>query len=191
MSDINNNWKFTCTPITSDQLKQQKQQLRAKTFNILKSQIPHGIELCKQNIADFMDDTRIIMKKGKINHAYISFEFALEEFGKIIMLKEAPTNPITKDKVVMSNNFFKHNKKCEIAIEKLGNEFKSVYDMNWFLREELGLYPLWFGTKTSHKTRTECAFVGYRNDEFVIGKPIDPVKFTKLINLLEEKARLE
>lgn len=191
LSDINSNWKFTPIPVTPNHLKQLKHQSRAKTIEILITQVPHGIELCKQNIADFINDARIIMEKGRLCHAYVSFEFALEEYGKIMMLKEALANSVVKDKIVVSKDFFKHNRKCEKAIEKLGEEFKSVYDMNWFLREMLGLYPLWFGTKTSHKTRTDCAFVGYRNDEFVIGAPIDPEKIIKLINLLEEKTRLK
>ncbi len=191
MSDINNNWRFTRTPVAPDKLKQLKQQSKAKTIEFLISQVPQGIELCKQNIADFINDARIINEKGRLCHAYVSFEFALEEFGKIMMLKEALINSVVNDKIVVSKDFFKHNRKCEKAIEKLGAEFKSVYDMNWFLRETLGLYPLWYGTKTSHETRTDCAFVNYRNDEFVIGRPIDSVKFIKLINQLEEKTMLE
>jgi AbiV family abortive infection protein len=191
MSGLNSDWSFSRTPITPEQAKKLKQISKAKTIEIPIAQVPHGIELCKQNIADFLEDAKNIIERGKLYHAYVSFEFALEEFGKIIMLKEALSNSLGNDKITVGNELFRHDRKCDKAIEKLGNEFKSVFDMNWFLRETLRIAPLWFGTKTSHTTRTDCAFVGYKNGNWTIGARIDQIKFTKLINQLEEKARLE
>lgn len=107
------------------------------------------------------------------------------------MLKEALENK-TSDKVLIDYNVFKsHKHKCEKAIEKLGSNFKSVYDMNDFLREEFGIWPLWFGTSVSHQTRLNCAFVDYRNEKWVIGANIDSIKFVDLINQVEQRTNKE
>ena len=79
------NFSFSMTPIDPKKAEQKP----PKNIEIPLSKVSQGIELCKQNVADFVCDARNIMKQGKLYHAYVSFQFALEEFGKIMFIKEA------------------------------------------------------------------------------------------------------
>jgi hypothetical protein len=36
-----------------------------------------GIELCKKNIADYLDDARTIISKGRLPHAFLSVQLAI------------------------------------------------------------------------------------------------------------------
>lgn len=56
--------------------------------------IDEGITFYKKNITDYLKDARIIVEQGRPYHAVISVEFALEEFGKILLIKESAQNPI-------------------------------------------------------------------------------------------------
>jgi AbiV family abortive infection protein len=170
----------------SNQSKAQK----PNSIEIAVNQVPEGITLCKQNILDFLDDARNIIEKGKLHHAYVSFEFALEEFGKIVMLKEALAVS-NNGKISLDKHFRDHIGKSEKAIERLGPDFKSVYKMHWFLAQCLGVWPLFFGTATGHQTRLNCAFVNYKNNKWTIGATIDKDKFIHLINELERRTMLE
>lgn len=176
----------------SNQLKSNSSKPKP-SIEIPVSQVAQGIELCKQNITDFLEDARNIMDKGKLYHAYVSFEFALEEFGKIVMLKEALASSSANGKILASNQIFTNHKgKCQKAIEKLGPEFKSIYHGDWFLAMIIGMWPLSFGgTVVSHQTRLNCAFVDYKNNAWAIGAQIDQAKFTRLINELDQKTKLE
>jgi len=56
---------------------------------IPRSRVQQGIEYCRKNVLDFLDEARMIMSKGRLNHAYLSVHFAIEEFGKAAILNEA------------------------------------------------------------------------------------------------------
>jgi hypothetical protein len=59
---------------------------------IPKASVQKGIYKCKDNIADYLKDSLLISNTCRLYHAIISLEFALEEFGKILLLKEAFDN---------------------------------------------------------------------------------------------------
>ena len=163
-----------------------------QTFReIPKNHFPKGVEKCKENIIDFLNESRTVMATGKIYHAYVSFEFALEEYGKIKMLKQSLVNTIG-DKVLVNNKVFKsHENKCEEAISALGSEFEAIYDGVW----EKGVWApgVWYEeeTEVSHNTRLKCAFVDYLNNDWVIGVTLNRANLSHLIDELEKRTRLE
>ena len=56
-----------------------------------RARMQEGIEKCKGNVADYLKDACIIAETGRLYHAIISIEFALEEFGKILGKFPEPT----------------------------------------------------------------------------------------------------
>jgi AbiV family abortive infection protein len=159
-----------------------------KFRDIPKSKIPEGIERCKDNIIDFLNDARAVLTKGKRYHAYVSFEFALEEFGKIRMLKDALGDSDTVS--VNAKVFTSHEGKCEKALAILGSNFQTVFDGVWV--KGMWAPNIWpEETVVSHKTRLKCAFVDFVNGNWIIGADIDKIKLENLINELERRTKLE
>jgi AbiV family abortive infection protein len=161
---------------------------------IPKIKVPQGIQLCKENISDFLNDARNILSNGKSYHAYVSFEFALEEFGKIIILKKALNDPnnTTDTAQVDEIVFTSHKDKCDKAIEVLGKDFESLYNGAW----PKGMWKpnMWGETEVAigHNTRLKCAFVDYVNNEWHIGdKAITQYNLGILINKLDAQTKLE
>lgn len=157
-----------------------------KYKRIPRDKFPQGIELCKKNIMDFLRDATIIIEEGRLNHAYVSVEFAIEELGKIVMLKEALESSKDDSVLVEDRAFGSHKGKPEKAFTVLDPEFKTIYG---------GLFdpeifdPSIFDTattKVSHRTRLECAFVDY-NGDWHFGQPINKNLLIALINHIKEK----
>ncbi|MGA2682980.1 MAG: AbiV family abortive infection protein [Candidatus Bathyarchaeia archaeon] len=55
---------------------------------IPKLKVQAGIDLCKKNVYVFLETAEILIKSGNLNHAAINLEFGIEEYGKILMLKD-------------------------------------------------------------------------------------------------------
>ncbi len=137
---------------------------------IPKSTFEIGINLCKENIADFLSEARVVLANDKPHHAYVLFEFALEEFGKILMLKEALAEPNnTSDTAYVPELVFtSHRGKQEKAIGVLGDDFKSLYNggiwmKGYWLR---GYMSGICETEVGHNTRLKCAFVDYLDNDW-------------------------
>jgi len=144
-----------------------------------------GIELCKDNILAFLRDARLIIEEGRLNHAYVSVEFAIEELGKIVMLKEA-LNSSKDDPVLVKDRIFRsHIGKPEKAFTVLDFKFKTIY--KGIFNDKI-FNPRTFntGTTVSHRTRLECAFVDF-NRTWHIGKRIKENLLVDLIKHIEEK----
>jgi AbiV family abortive infection protein len=161
---------------------------------IPKNTFPKGIRLCKENIANFLSDARSILTNGKTYHAYVSFEFALEEFGKIVMLKEALNDPNNLTGIAQVDEivFTSHRDKCDKAIKVLGKDFETLYDGIWV--KGLWVPGIWYEAETEvgHNTRLKCAFVDYANNDWTIGeKAITSLNLADLINKLDARAKLE
>ena len=52
------------------------------------SEVVKGINYCKCNALNYLNDARIILQAIRPEHAYASIHLAIEELGKIILLKE-------------------------------------------------------------------------------------------------------
>ena len=151
-----------------------------------------GIDLCKANIADFLNDAKLIMAEGRMNHAYIMVEFAIEEIGKIVMIKEAfdqdPHDPFR----VKGEVFGTHRGKSEKAWEVLDPKFRLIFDEG---RTAKGLFVrgMWQNqedVEANHKTRCECAFVDFVGESiWIVGTDIKKNLLENLINHIEEKLR--
>jgi AbiV family abortive infection protein len=145
-----------------------------------------GIDLCKSNITHFLDDAKILMKEGSAENAYVLVQFGIEEWGKIIMLKEALSNSDSDPVLVDNTVFTSHKGKTEKA---LTNPYLKTINEG-FEEDVRGMpedYPAYFdpSTEASHATRCECAFVDFHNGEWVIGCKIDRNLLVRLIVYIE------
>jgi len=150
-----------------------------------RAQMQKGIKKCKDNIADYLQDARLIAKTGRLYHAIISLEFALEEFGKILLLKETMNNDKKDPLEIIGHDFCDHNGKAERALGVLdpAKKLRVLFD-TVFVR---GIFKphVWGETAIGDKTRLDCAFVDFINNDWVLGRNINPEYFEELVTLIE------
>lgn len=87
---------------------------RKEDREIPRTKIQEGVDLCKRNIFVFLDTAESLLESGNSNQAAINVEFAIEEFGKILMLRDEygkGTDPVQ----VPDNVFTSHKQKSERA----------------------------------------------------------------------------
>ncbi|MGH9980136.1 MAG: AbiV family abortive infection protein [Nitrososphaeraceae archaeon] len=94
---------------------------------ITASDIDVGIELCRKKATTLAEDSVILLKNnGNLSHALGLYLFALEEYGKKILLEESkPHSPQVNQKVwVNCSIFISHNKKLQRTSDKLPKKIK-------------------------------------------------------------------
>jgi len=150
-----------------------------------------GIEVCKRNITDFLADANLIMAEGRINHAYVMVEFAIEEFGKIKMIKDAFNSDLNDPFRVKGAVFGDHKGKSEKAWEVLDPKFRIIFDEGMWKEGtwQRGTWEKQEDTTASHKTRCECAFVDFTGSIWIVGRDMKKDLLQSLIIHIEEKLR--
>ena len=150
--------------------------------------IPEAIDLCKANITQFLKDAKLLIDNSTLSHAYISVQFAIEELGKILIIREKLAKDTSDPLIIKHEEAFKsHKGKTEKAIQFLGNEFSKIYDEGFWQDEffEKGFFKQ--NTYANHETRCDCAFVDYYASRWRIGRDIKKDLLIKLIKRIEEK----
>ena len=88
-------------------------------MRIHRAKMPELIELCKRNILDFLESAEILNKSDNTVHASILVGFALEEYGKIMILEDAlkkHNDPVVVDRCKFTNHDFKEQKYGHVLI---------------------------------------------------------------------------
>jgi hypothetical protein len=123
-------------------------------------------------------------------HAFIAAEFALEEFGKIQILKEA-FEKSNSDPLEVNRHYLRyHPDKEEKAWEELDTEYEIIksggFEEGFESEHGIGFEK---ETKTGHPTRKDVAFVDFDEDLGVwhIDREINPVFLQNLIEHLRHK----
>jgi AbiV family abortive infection protein len=146
-----------------------------------------GIEKCKNNITDYLKDASLIAQAGRYYHAIISLEFALEEFGKILLLKETMNNCKGDSININSNEFCSHDRKVERALKILDPSHK--YRILFESFAERGLFEagmLEGETVIGDSTRLDCAFVDFIDNAWTVGRNIKPAFLQDLADVIEK-----
>ncbi len=135
-----------------------------------------GINLCKKNILEYLNDSLIILEQKRFSHALISAEFALEELGKLLLLRENLRNTKTDFIIIDGKEFCSHDKKVNRALNFLDpkNEYHILF-YEGFLAKGNADSGIWTEkiTEIDSSTRLECAFVDFIDNKWVLGSEID------------------
>jgi AbiV family abortive infection protein len=95
---------------------------------VKRCQLQDGIDLCKRNVSDFLNETETLISQGRPSHALIFAEFAIEELGKILVIKHAfnldPNDPFK----IMGKEFYDHETKSKNAWTVLGPKLRILFD---------------------------------------------------------------
>ena len=153
-----------------------------------RAKMPTGIELCKKNITDFLEDAKLIIGEERLSHAYVSVQFALEELGKILIfrnkLKDDQNDPL---RITKKEAFQNHQRKTAKVWEFLDPKYRVIFDEGVW---EDGIWEkgVWQeNTYAEYETRLDCAFVDYYADNWYVGRDIKKDLLVRLISHIEEK----
>jgi len=145
------------------------------------NKLQEGMNLCARNIRGYLQDVQKLLDNPHDYsewHAVMLAIFAFEELAKYYELKkakeEAATNKV--DKVEMDDRLFRnHEYKQELARELIDKDFIRLID-------EASLPPGFRGetVEISHRLRLDCAFVDWRDDQWIHGTPLMPSNLRKL-----------
>ena len=153
-----------------------------------RERMQEGIDLCKRNIVDYLKDTRIIANEGRLYHAVISLEFAVEELGKLLFLKETMKNEASDIIAIDGFEFCSHNNKVKRALEFLDPQNKYRILFSGFCVRGLFVAGLLAGeTEINSTTRLDCAFVDFLDKKWTIGRNIDLSYLNEFVTIFEEK----
>lgn len=158
-----------------------------------KALMPKGIEKCRENAINYLEDARLIAKTGRLNHAVISLQFALEEFGKLLLIQESLNNATTDPIEINGKDFCDHNAKAEKALKLVdpSSKFRILVEGwfgDWF---SVGYFPLgyWGERAINNKLRLDCAFVDFVNGNWLSDRLINPKNFQRLVDAVEQELR--
>jgi hypothetical protein len=164
---------------------------------IPRAKIQQGIELCKKNIFAFLETTKCLISSNNLNHAAINLEFAIEEFGKILFLKDEyakQVDPIQVPNIVFTSHKNKSKRAWRIDdVDALDSDYKMISE-GGFERSDDGRegFSRFFEQVIyiTHFIRLECAFVDFdvTEREWFLGHPqIVGERIQKLVEHLSEK----
>ena len=153
--------------------------------------VQEGIDLCKKNVADYLDDARTIISKGRLCHAYLSVQLAIEELGKAIILREecqkSSTDPLSVDAAIFGKNGGRgHKMKAAKAWGLLDSTLKILH-AGGFEKEGFSEFSFDVDTEASHHSRLKCAYVDFIEEEKLwwVGETLDECKVLALIDNID------
>lgn len=150
----------------------------SRTRTYPKASIDEGIKICLDNSKRLLQCAIDLNKQSNGDYAYIFYSFAVEEFGKAVMLKERKKS--AADPIVDEITFKKHEEKITAALSELNNRevgipiFKEIEPSGEILYEngeiivkgELKFAPMeQIGEYLTVDNRLDLLFVDYNEKE--------------------------
>lgn len=141
---------------------------------------------------DYLNEAKLIAQKGSSHHAYVSVQFAIEELGKALRLKDElqrnPSDPVEVPDVIFGKNGGRsHKLKFERATKLLNPDLlwvcKGIFNRKIFSPKVFDV-----GKEASPETRLRNAYVGFdeKKQKWYIGCRIDKSKLNDLIQSIEQ-----
>jgi len=148
------------------------------------SDLPTGIILALRTSLQKLDDAELLISKESFEDAVILIQFALEEFGKAVALREKLENGIEQ---VEDNLFRNHTYKENKAWSVLPSGLKTIYE-GTFSPQDFSPQDFDTGKETiSHQTRVNATFVDWVAGNWTTGIQAESDKLLRLINGLKKE----
>ena len=149
------------------------------------------MEACRINALAYLDDARMILSKGRFGHAYVSVQIAIEELGKLVLLKERRDEAWKTGKwevsIKVKEEWKNHRYKAQKAWTMLNPDLKHLHvgalNAKVFDRKAFDV-----STEASHITRLEYAYVEFdeESQSWYLGPVIDKSRLEALIQNVEK-----
>ena len=137
-----------------------------------------GIERSLRKCEEHLGSAEILVSNGFLNNAVVCIEFALEEFGRAVGLRDELSADSTHvDESLFRSHEFKYNKAWTVLPHDLKSIYEGTFDPSFF-------DPRFFNTTgetISPRTRLDATFVNYVRGEWRNGVPANPESLKRLI----------
>lgn len=154
------------------------------TRKIPLTDLPSGIILALRTSAQKLDDAELLISKESFEDAVILIQFALEEFGKAVVLRE---NLEKGNEQVGDDVFRNHPYKEDKAWSVLPSDLKTIYE-GTFSPQDFSSQDFDTCKETiSHKTRINATFVDWVAGNWKTGIQAEPDKLIRLIKGLRKE----
>ncbi len=161
-----------------------------KDLFVQRKQFQEGIDLCKTNVANYHDETETLLSKGQVAHGLIFVEFAIEEFGKLMVIEKA-FNKNTNDPFrIKSDDFYSHETKSKLAWQKLDTKYKILFDEGFCLPNdffERGCVVEC--TLADPECRLRTAFVDYCSSQWLLETNVKSKYLADLVGEIRVKIK--
>ena len=154
--------------------------MKKNLVDIPREKMFKGVSLCKENIQIFLDTAETLINSENLDQGAINIEFAIEEFGKVLKLKDEfvkGSNPIQ----VPCEVFRSHKGKSERAwkkgdIDTLDVSYRMISEGGFGINDDgkQGFSRAFSQVvNISHHIRLCCAFVDFdkNENEWFLGYP--------------------
>jgi hypothetical protein len=148
-----------------------------------------GIDLCKLNITNYLSEAELLISQGHLSHAVILTEFAVEEFGKILVIKRAFELDSNDPFTIKASKFYDHIIKTKKAWTVLNKKYKILFDEGVCLPNtvfERGCVVEY--TLADPEGRLRTAFVDYCSSQWLLESNVNKDFLNDLV--AEIKAKL-
>ena len=137
-----------------------------------------GIMTCITVSSLRLEEAESLLAAGFLTGAGIVFSFAVEEFGKALMLRDAFRGGV--DPVVVEG-FYDHDVKLRAASTLIPQEYLLI-TAEAFHADAFDPAAFDIGTRTSFKARCDGLYVDWRDGEWQYGAEVDPSILRDSIN---------
>lgn len=156
------------------------------TVKIPSEKIAEGIKVSLERTEEHLAGAEVLIENKNMNNAVVLVEFAIEEFGRAVALKEKLQK---RSEDVESILFTNHDYKYDKAWSVLPIEMKTIYEGSF---SPLDFHPDDFDTESetiSPRIRLDATFVNYDEvtQEWKKGIQADPEKLVNIITKIREE----
>jgi AbiV family abortive infection protein len=128
------------------------------TIKIAVKKIREGMKLALEKCNEHLVAAETLISKESLNDAVALIEFAIEEFGRAVALKEIlkkSSNEVEEE--LFKNHEYKYNKAWSVLPEELKTIYEGTFDVAQFSKTDFDV-----GKETiSPRTRLDAVFVDY------------------------------
>jgi hypothetical protein len=170
------------------QMPKQKMSKRHKNLDVKRSQLQEGVDLCKTNVSTYLIETNLLISQGYLGHAVIFTEFAIEELGKALLIKEAFRFDQNDPFKIEASKFYNHDTKIDFAWDILDKKYQILFDEGvcypntLFERGCVDEYTL-----ADLEGRLRTAFVDYCSSQWLLERKIKEDLLKGLVGEIQNK----
>jgi AbiV family abortive infection protein len=158
---------------------------------IPREKIPEGIKRSVKEIERYLSDAKLLIENKSLRHALIMVQFAIEELGRVNILKKRFEEAESKDIVEVEDILFggrgSHKYKEDEAWRLLDSELRTIHEGDFNRRDFSRDFDV--DEVLNHSTRLEITFVAWDEStkDWKILPTIDAENVQELIRAIERK----
>jgi len=153
------------------------------SFRMSPAYIKVGIKISIESCRRHLIAAEVLISNGLAENAIIQIEFAIEEFGRAIYLRnKLATSDFQIEYALNRDHQLKYNQAWTVIDPKYKTVYEGSFDPSVF---DPAIFDT--GETISPSTRINATFAQYRNNKWQLGVKADPRKLMEIVKKLREE----